>query len=295
MNPVGILPVDKPEGPTSHDVVAIARRALSVRRVGHTGTLDPFASGLLLLCVGWATRLAEYLTALPKVYTGVIRLGERTDTDDRNGVVTARSDDWRGLTRSRLEEALTSRTGSLMQRPPEYSAKKVEGRRAYAVARAGGRPELEARPVRIHRLALLELSLPDVTVEIGCSSGTYVRAVARDLGEDLGVGGHLRALRRTGIGDFRVEEAVAIAPDTPAETLRAALRPPAAAVAHLPGVTVEAAAATALCSGQAIELPSAVEGEGTVAVFVEGGLCCVAERRDGRLHPRKVFPAAAER
>jgi len=292
MKPVGILPVDKPAGPTSHDVVASVRRLLAVRRVGHTGTLDPFASGLLLLCVGWATRLAEYLTALPKTYTGVIRLGERTDTDDRTGVVTQRSNAWRGLEPVELERALASLRGTTLQRPPKYSARKVEGRRAYAVARSGGCPDLEARPVRIARLQLADLALPDVEVVIECSSGTYVRAVARDLGAELGVGGHLRELRRTGIGQFRVDEAVAVTDETVEETLRAALRPPEAAVDHLPRLSVDEQAAAALGHGGSIVDPGAAEGEGPVAIFTAGRLSCVAERRAGRLHPKKVFRAA---
>ncbi len=233
MNPVGLLLVDKPEGPTSHDMISRVRAALGVRRVGHTGTLDPFASGLLLLCVGWATRLSEYLTPLPKHYRGVIRLGETTDTDDRTGRTTARSDDWQRLDRAEIEEALRRQQGVIEQRPPVYSARKVSGRRAYDLARKGESPELGARPVEIESLELRELQPPDLAVEIECSSGTYIRAVARDLGESLGVGAHLRELRRLAIGGFRVEDALRLEPGTSATEVLSRLRPVESAVAHL--------------------------------------------------------------
>lgn len=291
MTPVGLLPVDKPEGPTSHDTVALARRILGVRRIGHTGTLDPFASGLLLLCVGWATRLAEYVSALPKTYIAVIRLGETTDTDDRTGTVVARDDGCRDIESAALEEALATQTGVIDQRPPDYSAKKVGGERAYALARRGESVELEKRSVRIGRLELRDMALPDVTVEVDCSRGTYIRALARDVGEELGCGAHLLELRRTRIGDFELGSALALTKDVGRAELLSALRPVEEAVAHLPARHVDRAAAMALGNGQPIQDPGDGEEEGPLAVFEEGRLRAVASRRDGQLRPEKVFRA----
>lgn len=290
----GLLTIDKPEGPTSHDVADIVRRVTAVRRVGHTGTLDPFASGLLLLCVGWTTRLAEYLTALPKAYRGIIRLGERTDTDDRTGRVVARSDAWRGLDAERVRRALESQTGEIEQRPPAYSAKKVAGRRAYALARGGEAPELKAERVTVHRLSLCEMSLPDVGFEIECSSGTYVRSVARDLGEALGVGAHLRWLRRVRIGAFVVEDALRLDREASREDVVAGLRPPEAAVSHLPRADLDAENWDAIRHGRPVSWEEA-SVLGPVAVFMEGKLVAMAELKGDLLRPKKVFMAMERR
>jgi tRNA pseudouridine55 synthase len=198
----GVLPVDKPVGPTSHDIIAAARRALRQRRIGHTGTLDPFASGLLLLLLGRATRLAEYFADLPKRYTATAHLGVATDTEDRTGQIVATSDAWRGLAPDRVRAAFESMAGERMQRPPAFSAKKVAGERAYAAARRGDDLALQPVPIRIDSLRVTGLELPLVTFEVTCSTGTYVRSIARDAGDDLGVFGHLAELRRTGIGPW---------------------------------------------------------------------------------------------
>lgn len=291
MTPAGLLLIDKPEGPTSHDVIASIRLAMGLRRVGHTGTLDPFASGLLLVCIGWATRLAEYLIALPKTYIGLIRLGERTDTDDRTGTVLAHSDAWRGLGRQELERVLATQVGVIDQRPPDYSAKKVGGRRSYRVAREGGRLKLETRRVTIRRLALLEVAPPDIRVEIECSSGTYVRAVARDVGEEIGSGAHLRELRRTRIGAFHVQEAIPVRGVTSGDELRDALRAPAAATAHLPRLTLDDAEAHAIRHGRPIDASADNAKESPLALFHGDALLAIAELRNERLWPGKVFPA----
>lgn len=291
MNPVGLLLIDKAEGPTSHDVVARVRRSTGVRRVGHTGTLDPFASGLLVLCLGWATRLAEYLVGLPKNYRAVIRLGERTDTHDRTGTTVGRNDLWRELGADDLRRALRAQQGVIEQLPPSYSAKKVAGRRAYELAREGAAVPLPAQRVSIERLELLHVGLPDLEVEIDCSSGTYVRALARDLGESLGVGAHLVRLRRLGIGPYRVEDGVSLEADPTREELLSRLRPPEEAVAQLARAELNQAAATALREGRAV----AWEGgppSGPVAVMAGGRLLAIGEVRDGELRPRKVFARA---
>jgi len=290
VKPVGLLLVDKPEGPTSHDIVDIVRRVTGHRRVGHAGTLDPFASGLLLLCVGWTTRLAEYLVTLPKTYRAVIRLGERTDTDDRTGTVITRSDDWRAVDAEQVRRALERQLGEIEQRPPAYSAKKVAGQRAHTLARRGESPELQPKRVAIWRLDVCEMSLPSLTVEIECSSGTYVRAVARDLGEALGVGAHLTGLRRLRVGQFDVADALELGREGPEDLVIARLRPPEAAVAHLRRADLGAEEWEALRRGEPVEWRE-VDAEDPVAVFVEGKLAAVALAREGELWPKKVFGA----
>lgn len=287
----GVLPIDKPAGPTSHDVVAQARRALGERRIGHTGTLDPFASGLLLLCVGKATRLAEYLVGLPKRYEAVARLGERTDTDDGTGTVVERSDAWTGLDERNLAEALQAQVGRRAQTPPAYSAKKVGGERLYEKARRGEAVTPEPVEIEIHEIVLREVRLPEVGFEVTCSSGTYIRSIARDLGDALGVHAHLTALRRTHVGDFSLTGAVTLDALGDAAAVGAALLDPLAALAHLPRIDVDAAAARALGMGQSPETERALDG-GPVVVAHEGELVAIAEIEGGRLRPRKVLAGA---
>lgn len=287
----GILPVDKPEGPTSHDVVADVRRILDVRRVGHTGTLDPFASGLLLVCVGRATRLAEYLHPLPKDYVAEARLGQVTSTLDPEGELVRDDPGWAELDEDGVRGALQQLLGPQNQRPPSYSAKKVDGERAYRRARRGEALKLPPVPVEIHELELIELALPLIRFRVRCSTGTYVRALARDLGEHLGVGAHLTALRRTAIGDFQADEA----PDPEGlagpGVLEAAWISPLEAVAHLPRVEVDEAEARRLTSGQSLPVaPDAAPEFGPTAVVAGGELLAVAEPERGQLRPRKVFP-----
>ncbi|MDT8340191.1 MAG: tRNA pseudouridine(55) synthase TruB [Longimicrobiales bacterium] len=289
----GVLLVDKPVGPTSHDVVVRARRALGERRIGHTGTLDPFASGLLVLCVGPATRLSPYLTGLDKEYMARARLGVSTDTLDREGEVTATDEGWRSLDRRAVEEALVGLRGTIRQQPPRYSAKKVGGTAAHRRARRGETVELEPVTVTVHALELTEVALPEVAFRVVCSSGTYIRALARDLGTALGVGAHLRELRRTAVGGFRVEEAVAGDFSDPVPD--AAWRTPLQALAHLPEVALDDAAARRLTWGQAIPLPERLAdpgGVGEVRVAVRHGdrLLAVGRVRDGVLRPERVLP-----
>ncbi|WP_116453203.1 tRNA pseudouridine(55) synthase TruB [Blastococcus litoris] len=212
--PPGLLLVDKPGGMTSHDVVARARRVLSVRKVGHAGTLDPMATGLLVLGVGAATRLLGYVGGHDKTYEATIRFGQSTVTDDREGDVvttasTAHLDD------AAVRDALAAQTGPLQQVPSAVSAVKVEGRRSYDRVRAGEAVELAPRPVTVHRLDVHGIRRPepdllDVDVTVSCTAGTYIRAIARDAGAALGVGGHLTALRRTASGPFSVELAAPV-------------------------------------------------------------------------------------
>lgn len=205
----GILLIDKPAGWTSHDVVAKARGITGQRRIGHTGTLDPMATGLLVLCLGQATRLVEYLTGHDKRYTGVVQLGRTTTTDDADGETLEERPVPR-LTQAALEAHVAGFRGAILQRPPAFSALKVQGKRAYDLARAGADVQLAGRPVTIYRFQAELLTADMVAVEIICSSGTYIRSLARDLGDAIGCGGHLAALRRESAGPFSVGEAISL-------------------------------------------------------------------------------------
>lgn len=287
----GVLPVDKPVGPTSHDVVARARRALGTRRIGHTGTLDPFASGLLLLCVGWATRLSEYLSAQSKAYEARLQLGTATDTDDRTGAVIATSDNWKMLDEAAIERVLASMVGPALQRPPVYSAKKVAGSAMYRLARAGAAPEPAAVTVEFHSLRLRNFAPPFLEIEVLCSAGTYVRAFARDLGESLGTKAHLTELRRTSIGRHHVRDALGIEELEDPQRVTAGYLTPLAALEHLPRVDVDDEDAAALRHGRPIR-PSRVLPPATpVAVASRGDLLAIAEADGDWLKPRKVFDA----
>jgi tRNA pseudouridine55 synthase len=204
----GVLVVDKPAGPTSHDVVDRVRAILGLRRVGHTGTLDPFATGVLPVCVGKATRLASHLARDDKRYRATVRFGFATTTDDLHGEPLAAPQTAR-LTAAEVDAACRSLTGGQLQVPPAFSAKRVAGQRLYALARQGVAVERRAAPVTVHAIELLSLDGELAVIEVCCSSGTYVRALARDLGQALAVGGHLVALRRLACGPFTCEQALA--------------------------------------------------------------------------------------
>jgi len=212
----GILLVDKPGGLTSHDVVARTRRAFGTRKVGHAGTLDPMATGLLVIGIEGATRLLTYIVGADKTYTATIRLGASTSTDDAEGEVTGSADaaDWSRVDDAAIADGIRDLTGAISQVPSSVSAIKVAGKRAYDLVRAGESVELAARQVTVSRFEVLAQrrteGFLDLDVVVDCSSGTYIRALARDLGAALGVGGHLTALRRTRIGGFDVSDAVGV-------------------------------------------------------------------------------------
>jgi tRNA pseudouridine55 synthase len=266
----GLLPVDKPAGPTSHDIVANARRSLGIRKIGHSGTLDPFASGLLLLAVGPATRLLEYLAPLDKEYVATARLGETTETLDPEGEPVFLSEMWQALAPEEVRETLASFLGDMDQEPPLFSAKKVGGEPAYRRARRGERVALDASPVTVHEIELLDLALPNVTFRVRCSTGTYIRSLARDLGERLETGAYLSALRRTGIGPFSVGDGI------PPEELRdpgkveRAFISPRRALSHMPALHAEAPAFRRLAHGQSVHVGDLLAGSVPHAVG-EGG------------------------
>jgi tRNA pseudouridine55 synthase len=203
----GVMVVDKPVGLTSHDVVQIIRRGTNIHRAGHTGTLDPRASGVLVILVGPAVRLSEYVSASDKRYQATIHLGSTTDTFDSEGKVTA-SGSVDHISEDQFEKALSKFVGEIQQIPPPYSAIKVQGRKAYEMAREGAPVELQPRTIQVYSLELLEWSPPEAVIDVFCSSGTYVRSLANDLGVDLGCGAHLVGLRRTKSGRFTLRDAV---------------------------------------------------------------------------------------
>jgi tRNA pseudouridine55 synthase len=246
----GLVVVDKPPGWTSHDVVAKCRKLLGTKKVGHSGTLDPDATGILLVGVGRVTRLLRFLTALPKTYTCEIVFGSETSTLDASGDVTAehRMDE---LTPAHVAEAARGLTGEIMQVPPMVSAVKIEGRRLHQLAREGVEVERQARPVVVHRFALVPTTDPMVyRAEVECSSGTYIRTLAADLGTALGGGAHLRDLRRTAIGSFDLDHAVtleAVSPDV--------LLAPADALRDYPALVVDDGVAVDVSHGRTVAIP----------------------------------------
>jgi tRNA pseudouridine55 synthase len=289
VSPSGILLVDKPGGMTSHDVVARARKALGTRKVGHAGTLDPMATGLLLLGVDSSTRLLTYLVGLGKRYAATIRLGIATDTDDAEGDITAAADAGT-VGRDAIDAAIARLTGELSQVPSSYSAIKVGGRRSYDRARAGEEVVLEPRTVTVFRFDVLDERRDhqaiDLDVVVECSSGTYIRALARDLGAALEVGGHLTALRREAIGQFEVTDAVAVDAIGPA-----ALLAPAAIAARLfPTATLDAAQLTDLTHGKRISIEIA-DAPVVGALTEDGRLAGLVSVTDGRAKVLVNFPA----
>jgi len=274
----GLLLVDKPAGATSQQAVVHVRRALGVDRAGHTGTLDPFATGLLLVLVGRATRLARFVEDEPKEYEALIRFGVETDTDDVTGeaVHTAPLP-----SEAAVRDAMAALTGDIDQVPPAFSAKHVDGRRAYALARRGKPAELRPVRVRVERWEILSLTADALHARIRCHRGTYIRALARDLGRLTNSAAHCAELRRTRCGAFSVDQAVLPDSATPAH-VRAAL----AAVAGLPTQDVDDVAALGIAHGRATT--ATVEGD-RAALVKEGELLAVAEREGELWLPRVVL------
>ena len=287
--PHGLLVLDKPAGITSHDLVARTRRALGTRKVGHAGTLDPMATGVMLLGIGDATRLLTYFVGADKTYHATIRLGATTSTEDAEGEVVdvAPAESVRAVDDERFAAAMAALTGAIEQVPSAVSAIKVDGKRAYQRVRDGETVELEARPVRIHRFELVDAPAPrevtladgrtalvrDLEVEVDCSSGTYIRALARDLGAALGTGAHLTRLRRTRVGEFGLASAHVlddpVAPADPAA--RAALIPlTSVATTAFPVWRASTDEAPAFRNGRRVAAPEALGTErGPIAVIDE--------------------------
>jgi tRNA pseudouridine55 synthase len=301
----GVLVIAKPAGPTSHDVVALVRRLAATKRVGHGGTLDPFASGVLPLFLGRATRLVEYHLGDRKGYRATVCFGASSTTDDLEGELTPNAAP--APSRAAVEAALAGFIGPISQRPPAYSAIKVAGRRAYAMARAGEHVELASREVTIHRLELLDWDgtdpdRPIAVIDVECSAGTYIRALARDLGEAVGGAAYLGALVRTASGPFRLDDAVSLdrareAAAEGAERLAALLLPVDAGLDDLPELVVTDDEVRAIARGQFVR-PKAIDVTGLAASGPDapirirdaaGRLVAIATLSDGRLAPDKVL------
>ncbi len=292
----GILLIDKPEGVTSFEVVRRARRALKVKKIGHLGTLDPFATGLLPLCLREATKLVPYLMPEPKTYRARVRLGVATDTQDRTGEVVSRDEILPDPEAVRRQAE--NMVGEIEQIPPMYSAIHHQGQRLYQLARRGETVELQPRKVTIYTLRLEEIELPWVTLTVKCSQGTYIRTLAHDLGAALGCGGHLAALRRLAVGPFRVEEALpltALAELSP-EELFSRFIPLAWCLPGMKRVRVAPEQARHLRQGRPLTWPhSGLAGGETVQVESDLGLVALA-RVEGKapralLSPVRVFAA----
>jgi tRNA pseudouridine55 synthase len=289
----GLVIVDKPGGMTSHDVVARVRRLAGTRKVGHAGTLDPMATGVLVVGVEKATRLLGYLTLTEKEYSATIRLGQTTSTDDAEGEITGTATA-EGVTVEAIDTAVAGLTGEILQVPPVVSAIKVGGQRAYKLSRAGAAPELAARPVTVYEFTVTGIrrvegateadGLLDLDVTVRCSSGTYIRALARDLGAALGTGGHLTRLRRTAVGGYRAEDARTL--EQLAEHVEV-LPLAQAAAAAFPRRDLSADEARRLAHGGRLA-PSGADAP-TAAFAPDGTLIALVTDQSGQARPLVVF------
>ena len=294
MPPSGLLNLDKPSGTTSRRVVDQVLRFARPAKVGHAGTLDPLASGVLVVCVGGATRLVEYVQRMPKRYTATFLLGRQSPTEDVDAEVTE-LDSPIEPSRDQINQAAQALTGAIRQRPPAFSAIKVGGRRAYALAREGRQVELEPRTVTVYRLEVTGYDYPELRLEIECGSGTYVRSLGRDLAASLGTAAVMSALTRTAIGEFTLDDAVDPR-RLSQETWTERLRPPLTAVASLPRVSLTGAELAAIRSGQAIPRPPAAPADAAefAAVDPAGRLAAIlaAAAAGGRqmLRPVRNLP-----
>jgi tRNA pseudouridine55 synthase len=289
----GFINLDKPLGPTSHDAVAHVRRVLRQAglrevKVGHAGTLDPLATGVLLLCLGRATRLSEYVMAHDKTYVAQIRLGEATTTYDAEGEVTARRNP-SGIDRGQVEAVLPRFLGQVEQLPPIYSAIKQGGKKLYEMARAGEVVELVPRTVRMDRLTILDWRSPELTLEVTCSAGTYIRSLAHDLGQMLGVGAHLTALRRIRSGRFDAAQACTLERLNDADDLRTHLISPAQAFDESQTTRLSAAEAAELRFGRPIACPAGDERPWVLALDEAGEAVAILRAQSGRWWPDKVL------
>jgi tRNA pseudouridine55 synthase len=289
----GVLNLNKASGPTSRDIVNRVARLLGKVKVGHAGTLDPLASGVLVVCVGAATRLIEYVQRMPKTYRTVIRLGAQSNTLDLDGVIVE-SPNAIAPSEADVRTAVATQIGRIRQTPPQFSALKVGGRRAYELARAGSEADLLPRDVEIHRIDMLSYTWPRLELDIDCGGGTYIRSIARDVGGRLGSGGLVEVLTRTRIGSFQISDAVdpeAMTRDSIEEFMRPALE----AVGSMPQVTLTAEQISDILHGRSLDLAS-VRDVPTLASEValvgsDGRLTAVAEldASAGRIQPRRVL------
>ena len=291
MRHFGLILVDKPTGPTSHKVVSIVRKETGVRKVGHAGTLDPRASGVLILCLGSATRLSEFLSTASKRYEAVVRFGTSTKTYDAEGdtvritgAVPIEED---------IQAILPEFTGKIEQVPPPYSAIKIKGKKAYELAREGKEFDLDSRGVTIYQMALVDYRPPDLVLEVECSAGTYIRSLAHDIGEKLGTGAFLANLRRTKVGHFTIDECVSLRKLELGfidGTWVDYLRPAVDALPDLPRISVTGKIFEDVTFGRLIPADTPASGK-AIALGPDGDLVAILEAVEGgdKWHPRKVF------
>jgi tRNA pseudouridine55 synthase len=290
----GALVVDKPTGMTSHDVVQAVRNGTGIRRAGHTGTLDPRASGVLVVLLGPAVRLSEFISASDKRYQAIVRLGASTDTFDADGKFTRKSEAPVDVTESQFEEALKKFVGHIEQTPPPYSAVKVQGRKAYEMAREGEEVDLAPRTIDVYHLEVLEWAPPEVVIDVHCSSGTYVRSLANDLGNVLGCGGYLVGLRRTKSGRFSLRDAI------PLRKLQEAfhagnwaqyLIPAAEALGDWPAIELEPEQVDSIKHGHRVPAAEDAKPGMVRAVSMAGELVALMEldEETRQWKPKKVF------
>lgn len=299
----GVLNLDKPEGPTSRAMVDRVAKLVRPAKAGHAGTLDPLATGVLVVCVGHATRLINLVQEGRKGYVGRFVLGLQSDTDDITGQVHE-GGDYRGISRAEIESLLPEWIGRIDQVPPQFSALHVEGKRAHSLARQGQVVELSARPVDVFSIRLTKFELPEIELEIECGSGTYIRSIGRDLGAKLGCGAVMKQLRRTYVGPFHVDNAIN-PDDLTRDRLESCLRPPTEIVANLPRRTLSVDEVLAIRQGRLIAATSSINrstdvssGVSTtdariVLVDQNGTMVGIAEpdATQSRLQPRIVFPS----
>lgn len=284
----GFLNIAKPAGVTSRDVVNQLQRLVRPAKIGHAGTLDPLATGVLVVCVGQGTRLTEYVQLHPKSYRATFLFGRTSDTDDTDGDVTELPDR-PALPQDDIARALLAFVGDIWQRPPDYSAVKLQGRRAYDLARRGEKPDLQPRQVRVDAIRLLAWRSPELVLEIDCGSGTYIRSIGRDLATSLGTGAVMSSLVRTAIGPFQLEQAVSPAGLGP-ESLAQHLLPLGAAVGALPRMQITPEEAERLRRGQFLSRPQHGLQSATAAFLADHELVAITRPHDEhQLRPEKVF------
>jgi len=290
----GIFNIHKPTGMTSHDVVARIRKLLKQRRVGHAGTLDPAASGVLPICVGQGTRVAEYLSESGKEYRAELVFGIETDTYDGEGEIT-RTASTEGLDQTSIEQALTQFHGPQMQVPPRYSAIKIQGQAAYKRTRAGEELTLAARPIEISRLEIVAWNSPTLVLDVACSKGTYIRSLAYDLGQALGCGAHLGGLIRTRSGPFSLEDSLTLeelASACEQGQVASHLQPADKALARYPALKLSAEEAARVRHGNAFSTPDAEKANSLARVYnAAGDFIAIAEwePQTEKWQPKKVF------
>ncbi len=284
----GLLNVNKPSGMTSRDVVNRIQRLVRPDKIGHAGTLDPLATGVLVLCVGQATRLIEYVQRMPKRYTGTFLLGRRSDTEDVEGDVVELADAPQPA-RKQIEQTLPQFVGEIQQRPPAFSALKVRGKRAYRLAREGVSVELESRTVTIHALTLVNYEYPQLMLDVTCGSGTYIRSLGRDIAESLGTAAVMSALVRTAVGPFALQDACEL-DDVTGETINEHVLPATRAVGHLLSIVLDDEQIGHLAAGMSLKNESGEAAEEIAVVDHIGRLVAIAGSPHGRrLRPLRNF------